>query len=463
DRDLAIKNVLHSAFSHSGQKCSATSLLILEDEVYHDRRFRDTLCDAVESLRVGSVWDLATKMGPLIHPPAGPMERALKELEPGESWAVMPRLHIDGNPCLVSPGVKWGVSPGSFTHSTELFGPVLGVMRAADLGEAIDLVHATGYGLTSGLESLDDREQCQWQKSLQAGNLYINRSTTGAVVERQPFGGMRKSAFGPGVKAGGPNYVAPLMRFTDATDDPQAPGAHASGAHPTGAPPGSPGDAHRHGAGEHLAALRAALARPAERPPLTAEDRCRLVGAIDSYAHWASQEFGAEHDPQQLLGEDNIRRYQAVDPLWIRITDEDAAFDVFARACAARAAGSRIVVSSPPELAAAPRDAVALLDALTDSWAAAIEFVVESDAELAAALSAGRVGRIRYAGPHRAAEAIRRAAADAFVHLADAPPLAHGRIELLWYIQEQSVARVYHRYGNLGRRAAEPRTTPISP
>ncbi|HYO23496.1 MAG TPA: bifunctional proline dehydrogenase/L-glutamate gamma-semialdehyde dehydrogenase, partial [Lacipirellulaceae bacterium] len=186
DRDLAIKNVLHSAFSHSGQKCSATSLLILEDEVYHDRRFRDTLCDAVESLRVGSAWDLATKMGPLIHPPAGPMERALKELEPGESWAVMPRLHIDGNPCLVSPGVKWGVTAGTFTHSTELFGPVLGVMRASDLGEAIDLVHATGYGLTSGLESLDDREQHQWQQALRAGNLYINRSTTGAVVQRQP-------------------------------------------------------------------------------------------------------------------------------------------------------------------------------------------------------------------------------------------------------------------------------------
>ena len=153
DRDLAIKNVLHSAFSHSGQKCSATSLLILEDEVYHDAKFRDTLCDAVESLRVGSAWDLPTKVGPLIRPPAGSLERGLMELEPGESWAVMPRLHVDDNPHLVSPGVKWGVEPDSFTHCTELFGPVLGVMRARDLHEAIDLVNATGYGLTTGLES----------------------------------------------------------------------------------------------------------------------------------------------------------------------------------------------------------------------------------------------------------------------------------------------------------------------
>jgi RHH-type proline utilization regulon transcriptional repressor/proline dehydrogenase/delta 1-pyrroline-5-carboxylate dehydrogenase len=98
DRDQAIKNVLHSAFSHSGQKCSATSLLILESEVYRDRRFREAFCDAVESLHVGSAWDVKTKNGPLIRPPTGVLESALKELEPGEEWAVMPRLHVDDNP-----------------------------------------------------------------------------------------------------------------------------------------------------------------------------------------------------------------------------------------------------------------------------------------------------------------------------------------------------------------------------
>ena len=215
DRDQAIKNVLHSAFSHSGQKCSATSLLILESEVYHDARFRATLCDAVESLRVGSAWELSTKIGPLIRPPRGVLETGLKELEPGEEWAVMPRLHVDDNPNLVSPGVKWGVQPSSFTHCTELFGPVLGVMEARDLDEAIDLVNATGYGLTSGLESLDDREQELWRSRIRAGNLYINRPTTGAIVLRQPFGGMGKSSVGPGIKAGGPNYVVPLMQFKD--------------------------------------------------------------------------------------------------------------------------------------------------------------------------------------------------------------------------------------------------------
>ncbi len=199
DRELAIKSVLHSAFSHAGQKCSATSLLLLEEEVYHDKDFRHGLIDAVSSLKVGSAWDLRTKMGPLIRQPDGALLRGLKELEPNEEWAVMPRV-IDENPCMYSPGVKWGVTAGSFTHMTELFGPVLGVMKYRTLQQAIDLVHQTGYGLTSGLESLDDREQAYWSSRLVAGNLYINRSTTGAIVLRQPFGGMGKSAFGQALK-----------------------------------------------------------------------------------------------------------------------------------------------------------------------------------------------------------------------------------------------------------------------
>ncbi|HUR46053.1 MAG TPA: bifunctional proline dehydrogenase/L-glutamate gamma-semialdehyde dehydrogenase, partial [Candidatus Saccharimonadales bacterium] len=215
DRDQAIKHVLHSAFSHSGQKCSATSLLLLEAEVYDDAHFRKTLCDAVQSLQVGSAWNLETRMGPTIRPPSGDLENALKVLEPGEEWAVMPR-NIGSNPNLWSPGVKYGVQAGGYTHMTEFFGPVLGVMRFRTLAEAISLVNQTGYGLTSGLESLDEREWDYWQEHVHAGNLYINRVTTGAVVLRQPFGGFGKSVFGPGMKAGGPNYVAQFMDFEDA-------------------------------------------------------------------------------------------------------------------------------------------------------------------------------------------------------------------------------------------------------
>jgi acyl-CoA reductase-like NAD-dependent aldehyde dehydrogenase len=101
---------------------------------------------------------------------------------------------IDNNPHLWTPGIKYGVSPGGFTHMTEFFGPLLAVMKAKDLEHAVALVNQTGYGLTSGLESLDRREQKRWKETVRAGNLYINRGTTGAVVLRQPFGGMGKSA-----------------------------------------------------------------------------------------------------------------------------------------------------------------------------------------------------------------------------------------------------------------------------
>src|ERR1017187_5821919 len=215
DRDQAVKHILHSAFSHAGQKCSATSLLLLEAEVYNDPSFRRTLCEAVQSIPVGSAWKLETKMGPLIRPPAGDLENALKVLEPGEEWAVMPQ-NAGGNPRLWSPGVKYGVQAGSCTHLTEFFGPLLAVMRFDKLSEGVALVNQTGYGLTSGLESLDEREWDYWKENVRAGNLYINRVTTGAVVLRQPFGGSGKSCFGPGLKAGGPNYVAQFMEFEDA-------------------------------------------------------------------------------------------------------------------------------------------------------------------------------------------------------------------------------------------------------
>ena len=119
--------------------------------------------------------------------------------------------HDEDNPHLYSPAIKWGVQPGSFTHCTEFFGPVLGVMPARDIHEAIELVNQTGYGLTSGWNrwTIANRKS-GWQR-VRAGNLYVNPWTTGAIVLRQPFGGMGKSAFGPGIKAGGPNYVAQLM------------------------------------------------------------------------------------------------------------------------------------------------------------------------------------------------------------------------------------------------------------
>ncbi|NJD30814.1 MAG: aldehyde dehydrogenase family protein [Gammaproteobacteria bacterium] len=425
DRDLAIKHILHSAFGHSGQKCSATSLLLLQAEVYDDPAFRRGLCEAVQSQKVGSSWELDTKMGPMIRPPSGDLETALKVLEPGEEWAVMPQP-VDGNPCLWTPGVKYGVRPGSYTHMTEFFGPVLAVMRFENLGEAVALVNQTGYGLTSGLESLDEREWDYWKRHIRAGNLYINRVTTGAIVLRQPFGGMGKSGFGPGMKAGGPNYVAQFMDFEDvgsqdADDMPQSP-------------------------------TLAALCRGMQSSPQ--EGDSRIVGAVLSYQRNQREEFGVEHDHFRLVGQDNVRRYLPVGSVRVRVHPDDTAFDLFARACAAHVAGCRVVISTPPGL---DSPAVRRLEALTESWAASIEFVEETDAQLAEAIGAGQVDRVRYAAPDRASLEVLRAGNAANGCIVSVKVSAEGRLELLWYVREQSISTDYHRYGNLGVRADEER------
>jgi RHH-type proline utilization regulon transcriptional repressor/proline dehydrogenase/delta 1-pyrroline-5-carboxylate dehydrogenase len=404
DRDQAIKHVLHSAFSHAGQKCSATSLLLLEREVYEDARFREGLRDAVTSLTVGSVWDLPNKMGPLIRPPAGDLKAGIEQRVPGEEWLVEPRVD-EANPRLVTPGVKWNVQPGAPTHLRELFGPVLSVMCFDDLDEAIDLVHQTGFGLTSGIETLDEREQQHWQQRVRAGNLYINRSTTGAIVLRQPFGGMGLSAFGPGIKAGGPNYVAQLMDFEETTDSQARP---------------SIGLDRR----DEPASPQRLLAALAKRVP-------SIESALRSYTQQAHDEFHAEHDHVRLLGQDNLRRYRPIERLCICLHADDTEHEIAARLGAAIAIGCKVSITGPG----------------AEDWSEFAETVSEPNVN--------QFDRLRYAARDRVPEAIRRAAHEACIYIADTPVLSEGRLELLWYAEEQSLSHDYHRYGNLGARVDE--------
>ena len=423
DRDQAIKHILHSAFSHAGQKCSATSLLLLQNEVYDDPAFRRGLCEAVQSMKVGSAWELDTKMGPLIRPPGGDLETALKVLEPGEEWALMPQP-VDGNPCQWTPGIKYGVRPGSYTHLTEFFGPVLAVMRFETLSEAVALVNQTGFGLTSGLESLDEREWDFWKKNIRAGNLYINRVTTGAIVLRQPFGGMGKSVFGAGMKAGGPNYVAQFMDFSDAT------------------PKKNPGKPTM----PTLTTLCSGLL--ANKHP----EAERIVTAALSCEAAQRDEFGGEHDHFKLVGQDNVRRYLPFENVRVRVHASDTPFEIFMRVIAAHVAGCRVTVSAPAKM-----PAVSLLEELTESWAGAIEFVEETDAQLAAAIRCRQTDRVRFAAPDRALVPVLQAGGEACGCVISTPVSGEGWLEMLWYLREQSISTDYHRYGNLGVRANEPR------
>ena len=216
DRDHAIMNACRSAFGNAGQKCSACSLLLVERSVYENPEFFEKLKDCASSLKVGGVWNAGNIVGPMITNQNDKLQKAFT-LEPGERWLIAPEF-VDEKKYILKPTVKVDVKPGSYTFRTELFAPLLAVAPFDTLEEAVGLVNGLDYGLTSGLQSLDEQEQRYWKNHVQAGNLYINRGITGAVVNRQPFGGMKLSAFGPGLKAGGPNYCAQFMTITDKPD-----------------------------------------------------------------------------------------------------------------------------------------------------------------------------------------------------------------------------------------------------
>jgi RHH-type proline utilization regulon transcriptional repressor/proline dehydrogenase/delta 1-pyrroline-5-carboxylate dehydrogenase len=430
DRDQAISNVLYSAFGNSGQKCSATSLLILEPEVYEDADFKKHLVDAARSIRTGSAWDFYNKIGPLIRPPQDDLKRALTVLEPGESWALRPQ-NVDDNPFMWTPGIKWDVRPQSYTHMTEFFGPLLGVMRADDLDHAIELVNQTGYGLTSGLESLDPREVYHWQERIKAGNLYINRSTTGAVTLRQPFGGMGKSALGAGMKAGGPKYVVQFMEFEEIGP-------------PTGGPIQNPHPLLN-------------LARQWQEQLVKGEfqeieaDIQKSIGAIKSYSDQVEREFSRKRDYFRLRGQDNILRYLPVGTVVIRLHEDDNLFETLARIAAVIISGCRLRISSPKDL---DNQVIRFLHTKEGQRLIGSQPVVfELDKELVKSIP--KIDRIRYAAPQRVPQEIRRAAAETEFYIACNPVMMDGRIELLQYYRQQSICNNYHRYGNLGERAPE--------
>ncbi|MEA2116281.1 MAG: bifunctional proline dehydrogenase/L-glutamate gamma-semialdehyde dehydrogenase [Thermodesulfobacteriota bacterium] len=427
DRDQAIKNVIYSAFGNCGQKCSATSLLILEKTVYDDPHFRQQLVDAVQSMHVGSAWDFANKLGTLIKPPVADLQRGLNDLEIGEEWALQP-IMLDNNPQIWSPGIKYGVRPDSYTHMTEFFGPVLGVMRADDLDHAIDLVNQTGYGLTSGIESLDKREQKKWQDKIFAGNLYINRGTTGAVTLRQPFGGMGKSALGPGIKAGSPDYVSQFMEFEE-HGYPQT------------------GVINQETDLLWLANDWEVMLRWGAFDTHS-EDISKTIFAIRSYIFQMEQKFGRKEDYFHLRGQDNFLQYLPIKNMVIRLHPDDTLFETLARIAAARVTKCDPVVSLPEDLNNE------VIDFLKGRYGKAllknVAVVIQNDKQLQMSLL--DIGRIRYANPNRVPGEVILAAVRIGFYISRTPVYMEGRLELLQYFRQQSICNNYHRYGNLGER-----------
>ena len=407
DRDSAIKNIIHSAFSNSGQKCSATSLLVLESEVYDDEDFKKTLVDAASSMLVGSPFEFKNKIAALCDDIDSKVQKALDELKPYEKWALKPKF-IDDNLHLMTPGIKYGTKKGDFTHMTELFAPILTVMKAKDLQEAIEIVNSTGYGLTAGFESLDEREWEYFHTHIEAGNIYINKPTTGAIVLRQPFGGVKKSAIGFGRKVGIYNYIT---QFLDISQDELD---------------------------ENL--LENELSKEFAKLGLN-----ELSDVAKSYAYHYKNEFSLSKDYVNIRGEDNLFSYTKIKNLGFRVCKEDSLRDILSVILAANTAKVKLDISFDEN------ENISKAKELSQKLNLSAEFIQEKEEDFVAKIE--EYERIRYhAKPSVNDKIYIKAASLAKIVIRD-KPLLNGRFELLFYHNEKSLSISYHRYGNLGIRA----------
>lgn len=438
DLDLAASDLVKSAFGHAGQKCSAASLAILVGPVGHSRRFARQLVDAATSLRVGPPSDPLSEVGPVVEAPRGKLEWALTSLEEGEQWLVEPR-ELDAGPeyagRLWTPGIRTGVQPGSRFHREEFFGPVLGIMHATSLSHAIELQNAVDYGLTAGLHTQNPDDLAMWLDRVQAGNLYVNRGITGAIVQRQPFGGWKRSSVGAGAKAGGPNYLMGLGRWR-----------------PTS---GSPASAtlHLRGLDTRIVSLIEAA-----QPSLGYEafEWLRRAALSDAIA-W-DREFGQVRDVSGIGVERNLFRYRPVDSVAVRATADASWQAVLRVAVAGLRAGSAMTLSAPVGLPQTVRrvladEGVGVFVETEEEW---LQRLIRDEDIVAAAADADpapRPSRVRLVGGAESVAALHRRLAEAVdgdpdLAVYDNDVTTAGRLELLPFLHEQSVTITAHRFGN---------------
>jgi RHH-type transcriptional regulator, proline utilization regulon repressor / proline dehydrogenase / delta 1-pyrroline-5-carboxylate dehydrogenase len=219
DLDQAVQGVVYSAFGYSGQKCSACSRVIVLDSIYD--LFVNRLVEATRSLNIGMAELPSTQVGPVID--AAAQNRIQAYIEKGKTEATLALEMTAPEPgYFVAPTIFTDVPPTAKIAQEEIFGPVLAVIRAQNFEEAIAIANSTDYALTGGLYSRTPSHIRQAQAEFEVGNLYINRSITGAIVARQPFGGFKLS--GVGSKAGGPDYLLQFLEPRAVTENVQRQG-----------------------------------------------------------------------------------------------------------------------------------------------------------------------------------------------------------------------------------------------
>ena len=203
DLDQAVPITISSAFNYSGQKCSACSRVIVVGDIYAP--FLERLIGATRELRIGHPVDSRVQIGPLIDGDAYARVRGYIDAAGSSGEIVFACEDLPDEGWFIGPTIVSRVVPGSPLATDEIFGPVLSVMSADSVEEAIAIANMSSYALTAGIVSRSPAHIRLATNGLHAGNIYVNRSITGAVVGRQPFGGFGLS--GTGSKAGGPDYL----------------------------------------------------------------------------------------------------------------------------------------------------------------------------------------------------------------------------------------------------------------
>ncbi len=217
DLDEAVVGVVQSAFGYSGQKCSACSRVIVLQEI-HDI-FLARLVEAARAVKIGPADQPDTLVGPVIDIEARKRILDYRELAKREGRVVFDAEigELADVGTYVGPLIVADVSPRARVAQEEIFGPVLAVLKARDLEEALKIANGTQYALTGGVYSRSPVNIDRVKRDFKVGNLYINRGITGASVDRQPFGGFKLS--GIGIKAGGSDYLLEFLIARSITEN----------------------------------------------------------------------------------------------------------------------------------------------------------------------------------------------------------------------------------------------------
>ncbi|MEQ9065170.1 MAG: L-glutamate gamma-semialdehyde dehydrogenase, partial [Gimesia chilikensis] len=217
DLDEAVLGVIHSAFNYAGQKCSACSRVIVLESI-HDT-FVSRLVEATKALKIGPAEDPGTVVGPVIDEEA--QQRILEYIEIGKEEATLALAcdtsDLEDEGYYIGPHIFTDVDSTCQIAQEEIFGPVLAVIKADDFDEAITIANDTPYALTAGVFSRSPAHLNKARMEIVAGNIYLNRNITGAMVERHPFGGFKMS--GIGSKTGGPDYLLQFLVPVNVTEN----------------------------------------------------------------------------------------------------------------------------------------------------------------------------------------------------------------------------------------------------